>query len=277
MFCRFCGKSIVDDSVFCPCCGKRLEENAPEPEKTNLQPTVTDTAFNVRDDAYYFSQASKIAGSTLISATKIICYAALAVFLFLNIKMAPSYGAIQVVIYVITAAIAIGLVVLFNKKVFVGNSKTKFKGVLIISVIVIVVSVGLRIVYEAKVDSVTAQIPTSGSIRVIMTEHTDYYNDTGTGTVINPSTDIRIGEKWYFDSGVVIEVTLDQRYSMRVGASGSGNGGYTDTDITFRNSSFENGQYTVTEEIEIASDPASIAEVQLTFKRYCTFWEVIFA
>lgn len=275
MFCRFCGKSIEGDSVFCPYCGKPLEENAVKPEKIVSQPTMTDTTFNVRDDAYYLSQASKIAGSTLISITKIICYVALATFLFLNIKMAPSYGIIKTAIYVITAAIAIGLVVLFNKKVFSGKSKTKFKIVLIASVIVIVVSVGLRIVYETKVDSVTAQFPTSGSVKVIMTTHTDYYNDTGTGSIRNPSTNIRIGEKWY-DSGAVIEVALNQKYSMRVGAGGSGSGGYIDTSITFTNSSFKNGRYTVTKEVRITSGPASIAEVQLTFKRYCTFWEVIF-
>lgn len=275
MFCRFCGKSIEGDSVFCPYCGKRLEEKAVKPEKMVSQPTMTDTTFNTRDDAYYLSQASKIAGSTLISITKIICYVALAIFLFLNIKMAPSHGIIKNIIYVITAAIAIGLVVLFNKKVFAGKSKVKFKSVLIASVIVIVASVGLRIVYETKVDSVTAQFPTSGSVKVTMTTHTDYYNDTGTGSIRNPSTNIRIGEKWY-DSGDVIEVALNQKYSMRVGAGGSGSGGYIDTSITFTNSSFKSGQYTVIEEVRITSGPASMAEVQLTFKRYCTFWEVIF-
>lgn len=275
MFCRFCGKSIEGDSVFCPYCGKPLEEKAVKPEKMVSQPTMTDTTFNTRDDAYYLSQASKIAGSTLISITKIICYVALAIFLFLNIKMAPSYGIIKTLIYVITAAIAIGLVVLFNKKVFAGKSKVKFKSVLIASVSVIVVSVGLCIVYETKVDSVTAQFPTSGSVKVTMTTHTDYYNDTGTGYIRNPSTNIRIGEKWY-DSGDVIEVALNQKYSMRVGAGGSGSGGYIDTSITFTNYSFKNGQYTVIEEVRITSGPASMAEVQLTFKRYCTFWEVIF-
>ena len=44
----------------------------------------------------------------------------------------------------------------------------------------------------------------------------------------------------------------------------------------FTNSSFKSGQYTVIEEVRITSGPASMAEVQLTFKRYCTFWEVIF-
>ena len=50
-------------------------------------------------------------------------------------------------IYVITAAIAICLVVLFNKKVLAGKSKAKYTFVLVASIIVIIFSVGLRIVY----------------------------------------------------------------------------------------------------------------------------------
>ena len=30
LFCRFCGKQIVDDSVFCPYCGKSLDEKEKE-------------------------------------------------------------------------------------------------------------------------------------------------------------------------------------------------------------------------------------------------------
>lgn len=178
-------------------------------------------------------------------------------------------------IYVITAAIAICLVVLFNKKVLAGKSKAKYTFVLVASIIVIIFSVGLRIVYETKVDSVTAQFPLSGSVKVIMTTHTDYYNATGVGFVRNPSTNIWISEKRY-DSGSIIEVDLNQKYSMRVGAGGSEGSDYIDTSITFTNTSFKNGQYTVTKEVRITSGPASMAEVQLIFNRYCTFWEVIF-
>lgn len=275
MFCRFCGKSIEGDSLFCPYCEKPLEENGAKPENTVSQPAMTNTTFNVRDDAYYLSQASKIAGNTLISITKIICYVALAIFLFLNIKMAPSYGTTKTIIYIITAATAIALVALLNKKVFAGKSKTKFKFVLIVSIIAIIASVGLRIVYETKVDSVTTQFPTSGCIKVTVKTHTDYYNATGTGYITNPSTNIRIDETWY-DSGDVIEVALNQKYTMRVGAGGLGGGGYIDTSITFTSASFKNGQYTITKEVGITSGPAYMAEVQLTFERYCTFWEVIF-
>lgn len=275
MFCRFCGKNIEDDSLFCTYCGKPLEGNYAEPEGTISQPTLTTSPADIRDETYYLYQASKIAGSTLISITKIVCYVALAVFLFLNIKMAPSYGITKTVIYVITSAIAIGLVVLFNKKVLSGKSKAKYTFALIVSIIVIVVSAALRIVYESKVDSVTAQFPTTGSVKVTLSAHTNYFNATGIGSIRNPSTTIRIGEKSY-ESGAVIEVYLNEKYSMRVGAGGSGSRGYLDTNITFTNSSFKTGKYTVTKEVWFTSGPASMAKVQLTFERYCTFWEVIF-
>ncbi len=275
MFCRFCGKNIEDDSLFCPYCGKLLEGKQIEQERTISQPTMNTPPVNLRDDAYYLNQASKIAGSTLISITKLACYVALAVFLVLNIKMAPSYGITKIVFYVITSAIAIGLIALFNKKVLSAKSKAKYTFALIFSIIVIVASVGLRIVYESKVDSVTAQFPRSGSIKVRMSTHTDYYNATGTGSIRNPSTSIRIGENRY-NNGAIIEVNLNEKYSMRVGAGGSRGSGYTDTNITFTNDSFKTGQYSITKEVIITSGPASMAEVQLTFKRYCTFWEVIF-
>ena len=98
MFCRFCGKSIEGDSMFCPYCGKSIEESTTGAERTISQLVMPNTTSNLREDAYYLSQISKIAGSTLRSITKIICYIALDVFLFLNIKMAPSYGMTKTVI-----------------------------------------------------------------------------------------------------------------------------------------------------------------------------------
>jgi len=277
MFCRFCGKNIGVDSLFCPYCGKALESNHIESEKKISQPAAVSFA-NFPDDAYYLKQASKMAGRTLVSITKILCYVALAVFLFLNFKMTPLYGITHDIIFLLTSAIAIGFVVLFNKKVFTGRSKVKNTLVLIFSLIVIVVSIGLRVVYESKVDSVTAQFPSSGSVKLTVSTDTDYYNSTGTGSVYNPRDSVRIGEKWY-ESGDIIKVNLDEEYSMRVSAGGSIGGGYTDTNITFTAASFSNGQYRVTHEVWITSDQFFMsdvmAEVQLTFSRYCTFWDVI--
>ena len=108
----------------------------------------------------------------------------------------------------------------------------------------------------------------------MLSEKTEYYNDTGIGTLRNPSTHIRIGNKRY-EGGDKIPVLLNKEYSLRVGSGGSGSGGYIDSSITFSKSSFLNGKYTITKEVYITSGPASMAEVNLIFKRYCTFWEVV--
>lgn len=267
MFCRFCGKSILEDSIFCPFCGKAVEEV--NPRDNNVNPEL-----KFSDEEYYKRKASQQAGELLISKTKIICYIALGVFLLFNIKMAPSYGLLKFLCYVITSGIAIGLVTLFRKKVLTGKKKILYIITLFVSIIVILGSISLRIVYESKVDSVTTKIPSSGEIVLLLSEKTEFYNDTGTGMIRNPSTSVRIGDKWY-EGGDKIPVLLNKEYSLRVGSGGSGSGGYIDSSITFRKSSFMNGEYIITKDVYITSGPASMAEVNLIFKRYCTFWEVV--
>jgi len=267
MFCRFCGKSILEDSTFCPYCGNAIEEVNHRENNANLEKKFS-------DEEYYKRKASQLAGEVLISITKVICYIALGVFLIFNIKMAPSYGLLKFICYVITSGTAIGLVTLFRKKVLPGKKKILYIITLFVSIIVILGSISLRIVYESKVDSVTTQVPSSGEIVVLLSEKTEYYNDTGTGMIRNPSTNVRIGDKWY-EGGDKMPVLLNKEYSLRVGTGGSGSGGYTDSSITFRKSSFLNGKYTVTKDVYIKSGPASMAEVNLIFERYCTFWEVV--
>ena len=150
-----------------------------------------------------------------------LCILPLGVFLLFNIKMAPSYGLLKFLCYVITSGIAIGLVTLFRKKVLTGKKKILYIITLFVSIIVILGSISLRIVYESKVDYVKKQIPSSGDILITLSEETEYYNSTGTGSIRNPSTNIKIGDKWY-DSGDVIPITLNKNYFLRVGAGGSG-------------------------------------------------------
>lgn len=277
MFCRYCGKKIIDDSVFCPYCGKSLHEQDIESVPTIIETTTekTNDIVNIEDYAHYKKRANEIASHSLQKVTKTICYIALAVFLFFNIKMAPMYGWAKIFFYVGAAAIAISVVVFFNKKVLTGEVKRHYIAFLILALITIISSISLRIVYEAKVDYVENQMPSSGQILISLSEKTEYYNSTGTGVIRNPSTNIRIGDKWY-DRGDIIPVVLNKNYSLRVGAGGSGSGGYTDSSITFSKSLFSNGQYKLSKTVYITSGSASMAEVDLTFKRFCTFWEVIF-
>lgn len=273
MFCRYCGKNIKEDSEFCPFCGQKLSTaiNTPVTTSTYQEPATSP----VKSDEYYIKEAEKLASSSLQSACKFFCYTALAVFLFFNLKMAPFYGTAQIVAYIVMAAVAICLVMLFNKKILPGRSKSAYSAVLWLSIIVIAASVGLRVVYESKVDAAESDFSSSSSVYVTMTLHTDYFNATGTGTIRNPSSHIKIGDAWH-DSGDSFEVALNKQYDMRVGSGGSGSGGYIDTTIKFMPSSFKDGKYVITKEVRITSGPASLAEVTATFRRFCPFWDVIF-
>lgn len=285
MFCRFCGKQLQDDSDFCAYCGQRLNENHTEKceqPNQNTQTVFEKNAFS-KDDSFYKQEAAKIASKTLITVTKVVCYITLAVFLFLGVDMAPSYGATQTMFYIPFAAIAILLVVLFNKKVLSGKKKALYQLSLVFSLLVLFSTVGLRLVYESKVDYVTSQMPSSGVVTLKMVSHTEFYNSTGTGMVSDPSTSIRIGTNWV-ESGDIIEINLDQKYDLRVGASGRASGvvyvsfgDYIDSSIVFSPAYFSNGPYIVTKEVKIDSSAVDLAEVRMTFTRYCTFWEVILA
>lgn len=59
-----------------------------------------------------------------------------------------------------------------------------------------------------------------GEIVVLLSEKTEYYNDTGIGMIGNPSTSVKIGDKWY-KGGYKIPVLLNKEYSLRVGIGGS--------------------------------------------------------
>lgn len=285
MFCRFCGKQLQDDSDFCTYCGQRLNEN--NTEKCE-QPSQNTQAFYEKDviskdDSFYRQEVAKIASKTLVTVTKVVCYITLAVFLFLGVDMAPSYGVTQTMFYIPLAAIAILLVVLFNKKVLSGNRKALYQLSLVFSLFVLFSTVGLRLVYESKVDYVTSQMPSSGVVTLKMVSHTEFYNSTGTGMVSDPSTNIRIGTNWV-ESGDIIEINLDQKYDLRVGVSGRASGvvyvsfgDYVDSSIVFSPAYFSNGPYIVTKEVKIDSSAVDLAEVQMKFTRYCTFWEVILA
>ena len=276
LFCRFCGKQIVDDSVFCPYCGKSLDEKEKEASQIKKEIPIIQVGSTTKGTDYdnYKKRANKIASNSLRKATRIICYIALGVFLLFNIKMAPMYGWAKIFFYLGAAAIAIGLIVVFNKKIVKGESKRQFIFCLFIALFVIISSVGLRIIYESKVDYVESQIPTNGQILVSLSENTKYYNSTGTGTIRDPSTIIKIGEKWY-DSGDKIPVELNKSYPFRFSAGGSGIGGHTDDNIIFSKESFSNGKYQLSTSVYFYVSNVSKAEVDLTFTRFCTFWEVV--
>ena len=93
MFCRYCGKTIADDSDFCSYCGKSLGTG-------NLASKPAEASQKKKPEKTYDY-------TTLDFFMTALCYIALGVFLFFNIKMAPFYGIWKDIAYVVEAAIAI--------------------------------------------------------------------------------------------------------------------------------------------------------------------------
>lgn len=57
LFCRFCGKTVLDDSVFCSYCGKKLVEGIEENQSTNFDFSSLDGAISI--DKEYQARLSK--------------------------------------------------------------------------------------------------------------------------------------------------------------------------------------------------------------------------
>lgn len=257
MYCRYCGRNIAEDSEFCTYCGKSIRDNS------NINYTTQEIIRDVKPNAPRTSFAAHL---PLIVNT--LCYIALGTFLFFNIKMAPFYGWWKVLAYIIEAAIAICLTVLTNNKI----SESKFFGIkalsIIFSILIIISSITLRVVYECKVDAVEKDIPTSGTILVYVSQDTDYASYTG-GFIHDPSTTIRInGFRNY------AKVTLGRSTNLKIKVEGNGRSGSTSDTIVLQASDFVNRKYSITQTVHL--DGGIRATVEVTLKRYCTFWEVIF-
>ena len=274
MFCRFCGQKIMDDSTFCAYCGKNVSI-IPNDKDTIKRRRAKHVPQPHNLQNHYKRLSSGISLDSLQEGTGIVSIVSLIIFLLFNIKMAPSYGWRKVLIYFITSGIVLGITVLLKKVILPNGSKSICSVFLVLSILTIIFTITLRIVYECKVDSVTTNIPSNGDIILHVSNDTTYYNNTGTGTIRDPSTSIRIGDTWIEDSGS-LKVTLGEEYSLRISSGGSGHYGHIEEQITFRNNSFSTGEYIITKQIYIDDGPASLAKVKLSFSRYCTFWEVIF-
>jgi hypothetical protein len=265
MFCRFCGNNILDDSEFCPYCGKPL---GPE---SNEQRVRTVNNFNVMQA---LDQDRKALSKGLINGAKALCYVSLVVFLICLIKMAPGFGTIHIVSYIAIAAVAIGLVILFSKlepKALKNYNRNFYLISIIIASFILILSLALRIVYETKVDSAVADVPNAGNVYVRVNLDEEFYS-SDSGYVKNPKSHIKIGDKWYDDDSVAY-IALNKSYSLRVGTGYDYEGGYIDTTITFEPESLRKG-YTQIEDVQVT--PSVIGEVTMKFTRELDFWSVIF-
>lgn len=260
MFCRFCGRKILDDSSFCPYCGKFLSE------RTTLNNEKTESKTNRNQ-----SSAKKTAGKKLRSISKIFCYIALGIFLILYIKMAPDFSLIKFLAYIIGAAIAIGLTIFYQKKSLTCKSSLFYRTALIIAISVILLSAGLRITYEAKLNSVLNDMPPNGKVYLRLKTDEEFYSYLRKGAVWDSSTNIKIGDVWC-ESGDIIYIELNETYSLKINCGHIGSSGSADDSIEFTLDTLRN-DYILTKRVELGI--SEYAEVTLTFKRVCDFWEVI--
>ena len=258
MFCRYCGKSIADDSDFCTYCGKSIDYNT-----NNVDLSANEKLCNIKSNA-----PSGFFAEHLPLIVRTLCYVALGVFLFLNIKMAPLYGWWKFIAYVIEAAIATYLTVLTKNKISESNSFNIKLLSIIFSIFIILSSIVLRIIYEAKVNVAEKDIPRTGTILVEVSQDTDYYSYTS-GIVRNPSTSISIN-----GASSPAKVTLGQLNHLSITVKGNHISGSVSDTITLYASDFEEGKYTITKKAYLYG--GINATVKVTLRRYCTFWEVIF-
>ncbi len=258
MFCRYCGKSIAEDSDFCTYCGKSLFEKLND---TSTEKMTTSISAPCKPKNNFFTNNI----SLLVNAS---CYIALGVFLFFNIKMAPFYSGWKFLAYIVEAAIAIGLVVLTKRKI-ADSSNVSIKIVsLVFSILVILSSITLRIVYDSKVDMVERDIPSSGTILVDVGYDTDYYSYM-TGVVYDPNTSVEIN-----GANDSAKITFGQPTKLEITVKGNHKKDSTSDTITLHSSDFTNGKYSITKSLYLEGGPSATVEVKL--RRYCTFWEVIF-
>lgn len=263
MFCRFCGKNIQDDSEYCPYCGKFLQvEIAP------VHQPKSQTKFNL----------DKINLSTLDTIASYFFYIGIIVFLILLFKMAPGIGSGAIISYLAIASIVIILSVIVHK---IRNKKyTKQRQLIAIiwGLSLLISSISLRIVYEAKVDGITANIPSSGMVCVRAHLDKEFYSYYSEGRIKNPYAYITVdGERHEGGGDFLIEI--GKEYTLVVGA---GHEGGTSTGYDFGNTSIaitltpENLQnsFTTTQEVPMHG---GYAKVTITLQRICTFWEVVFS
>ena len=267
MFCRFCGKPIQEDSVYCPYCGKQQEShqetNVPSKEQTKVK----------RD------KSNGINIATLSVVATICFYTGIVGFLILFMKMAPGIGGQRFSAYLIGAITVIVVAVVVHKIRDAAYTKRRQMLALVFGLILLIPSVILRIVYEYKVDDAVADIPKSGFVYVRVKLDEEFYSPFTSGLVREPYSYLTInGEK---TEGSIIQIELNKAYSAKIGVGYAGvrtaelssdsTSGKIDKTITITQKNLKNG-YTIKATVPL---DGIYADVTVTFERVCTFWDVI--
>ncbi len=262
MFCRFCGKPIHDDSEFCPYCGK--EQTPQQISSYKLKKTPK---FNI--DIF-----------TLKTIASVVFYVGIVVFLILLFKMAPGVGQETTLSYIVIAVIIIILSVVVDKIRNKKFTKKRQMIALFFGLLLLIPSVTLRIVYEAKVDGVKSNIPSSGPVCVQIKINEEFYSYYRSDSVREPYSFITIDgntynstTEFFIDIGKEYTVKIGAGYEGRVGVASSSDSGKVTGTIILSPDNLRNG-YTLTKKVNLST---CYAEVTVEFVRVYPFWEVIFA
>lgn len=257
MFCRFCGKKILEDSSFCPYCGKFLSIES----KTHQKKAKS----KIKRQKHTKKQA---AGKKLQTISKIFCSAALILFLIFYIKMAPGLGPVKFFAYIVGASIAVVLAIFYYKKSRTSTSPLFYRAALITSISVILLCAGLRITYEVKLPVFFTN--RSSAYFSLKTEE-KFYSYIRQGVIQNPSTLVKIGDVWC-KSGDIIYMEQNKPYTLQIDCRHQSGNGSAESSLTLTKKDFLH-DCSITQEVSLAG--FEYAEVTLTLNRIWDFWEVI--
>ena len=263
MFCRFCGKNIADNSSFCRFCGKKLIDETYK--STDIK--THSTLHNLYKNAFAFLHKN------ISSIVKIFSYAALVVYLLLNMLMAPFYGFAKSLAYLISAIVAV-LLTIFTKRIIAKCDSLKIKLLSILSSsLIIIFSLILSSMYIIKVNDFVNDF--SGVEKIIVdTSHNVKYYSKYNPTIIyenNEHANIKLDGK---NTSKTNTFFLEKPMNLELECIVNGTKNTLNDTIIFYPYNFENGEYTVIKSIDI--DYNLSATVEITFKRICSFWDVIF-
>ena len=190
--------------------------------------------------------------------------------------MAPFYGLLHFIFFIIGIAITIFFAVLIEKWRDRCNIIKANKIAIVCCLILLIPSISLRIIYEEKVDKVNAAIPENGQVYLELDIDEDYYTYGNTKLIESPTVSVIIGDNIKDGNHIsnIFKVTLNQEYSATIGVEGNGGSGSAIKNVTFTSDNLKNGYTLNADSISIGRD--GFAEINVSFKRICLFWDVIF-
>lgn len=264
MFCRFCGKEIPNDSSFCEHCGSNL---------TN----VATKNINTQKDASISSpqKAKQKISIPVHKILNIVYYVGVLVFVFTFGPMAPGWGFVAFLSYIGGIVLYVRLMGMLLNRVQKNKAKTDIIFFVSLVCIIAICMVSLTMIYNAKYDRVMNSMPADGTVKVEVSLDEDFYtySQYGPSMVYDPSSSIKIGNRWY-DSGGVITLQLNKSYPIEMKCHANSASATAKGTINLNFNDILSGYSTsihMSHELWLFS-----AEVTAVFKRVVDFWEVVF-